>query len=175
VKQLFSNTVFKKHQWFLPLILVTAVAILLRALPSLINAAWGVDFGIYYGLTNSFVETKSLINPYNGWGSSYQYFPVLYAITGSIHFITGIDTIQLLPKIAPIFGGLTIPLLYFIVYELFKDRNIALISSALLSTATFHVYQTSHAAPLTIGHFFMMISIYFFINSLKNLHISYLC
>lgn len=153
----------QQYRWVFLLFLVTFIAILLRALPSLLNAAWGVDFGIYYGLTNSFVETKSLINPYNGWGSSYQYFPVLYAITGFAHFITGIDTLQLLPKIAPIFGGLTIPILYFIVHELFKDRNIALISSALLATATFHVYQTSHAAPLTIGHFFMMICIYFFI------------
>ena len=158
----------EKHRWILPLFIVTAVAILLRSIPALLNAAWGVDFGIYYGLTNSFVETKSLINPYNGWGGSYQYFPVLYAITGFAHFLTGIDTIHLLPKIAPIFGGLTIPLLYFIVHELTKDRTIALLSSVLLSTATFHVYQTSHAAPLTIGHFFMMISLFFFIKFIKN-------
>ncbi len=162
------KTFIHTHRWSLLLLSVTAVAILLRALPSLLNPAWGVDFGIYYGLTNSFVETKSLINPYNGWGSSYQYFPVLYAITGFAHFITGIDTIHLLPKIAPIFGGLTIPILYFIVYELFKKRSIAIISAGLLSTATFHVYQTSHAAPLTIGHFFMMISLYFFIKYIKN-------
>ncbi len=162
------NEIIQHYRWAFLLLIVTAIAILLRSLPSLLNAAWGVDFGIYYGLTNSFVETKSLINPYNGWGSSYQYFPVLYAITGFAHFITGIDTIQLLPKIAPIFGGLTIPILYFIVHELFKDRNIALISSVLLATATFHVYQTSHAAPLTIGHFFMMISLYFFIKFSKK-------
>lgn len=168
MRQKTQSKKFKTYHWVIPLIIVTAIAILLRTLPSLLNAAWGVDFGIYYGLTNSFVETKTLINPYNGWGSSYQYFPVLYAITGFAHFITGIDTIQLLPKIAPIFGGLTIAILYFIVYELFKKRNIALISAALLSTATFHVYQTSHAAPLTIGHFFMMISIFFFIKFIKK-------
>ena len=168
MRQTNTNSLFKKHHWILPLLLVTAVAILLRSLPSLLNAAWGVDFGIYYGLTNSFVETKTFINPYNGWGSSYQYFPVLYAITGFAHFLTGIETIQLLSKIAPIFGGLTIPILYLIVYELFKDRNIALISSVLLSTATFHVYQTSHAAPLTIGHFFMMVSLFFFIKFIKK-------
>lgn len=164
----FKHPVIKQHRWIIPLLIVTAVAILLRSIPALLNPAWGVDFGIYYGLTNSFVETKSLINAYNGWGSSYQYFPVLYAITGLAHFLSGIDTIQLLPKIAPIFGGLTIPILYFIVHELFKDRNIALLSSVLLATATFHVYQTSHAAPLTIGHFFMMISIFFFIKFIKK-------
>ncbi|MBS3777805.1 MAG: hypothetical protein KGY50_00765 [Candidatus Thermoplasmatota archaeon] len=168
MRQTDNISVFEKYHWILPLLIVTAVAILLRLLPGLLNAAWGNDFGIYYGLTNSFVETKSFINPYNGWGSSYQYFPVLYAITGFAHFLTGIETIHLLSKIAPIFGGLTIPILYFIVYELFKNRNTALISSVLLSTATFHVYQTSHAAPLTIGHFFMMISIFFFIKYIKK-------
>ena len=147
---------------------MTLFAIIIRALPAIMNAAWGVDFGIYYGLTNSFVETKSLYNPYTGWGDSYQYFPVLYAITGIAHWITGIEVIHLLPKIAPIFGGLTIPILAFIVYELFKDKRVAMISALLLSTATFHVYQTSHAAPLTIGHFFMMISLLFLIKSLRQ-------
>jgi hypothetical protein len=165
---MFIKSKFGKYKWVFPLLLVTIIAILLRSLPSILNAAWGVDFGIYYGLTNSFVETKSFINPYNGWGSSYQYFPILYIITGMAHFITGIDTIQLLPKIAPVFGGLTILILYFIVYELFKNRTIALISAGLLSTATFHVYQTSHAAPLTIGHFFMMISLFLFIKFIKK-------
>jgi hypothetical protein len=132
------------------------------------NAAWGVDFGIYYGLTNSFIESKELINPYSGWGNSYQYFPVLYAITGILHFITGIEVISLMPKIAPIIGGLTIPIFYFIVQELFKDKKIALLSAGLLSVATFHVYQTSHAAPLTVGHFFMMLSFYFFIKYIKK-------
>ncbi len=151
------------HHWFFWLILITGIAILIRSIPAYVNAAWGNDFGIYYGLTNSFVKTKSIINPYNGWGDSYQYFPVLYMITGIAHWITGIHVFSLLPKIAPIFGGLTVFILYFIAYELFHDRFIALLSSTLLSVATFHVYQTSHAAPLTIGHFFMMLSIYFFI------------
>ncbi len=137
-------------------------------IPSLLNAAWGVDFGIYYGLTNSFLETKELINVYDGWGSSYQYFPVLYAITGILHLITGIEVIQLLPKVAPIIGGLTIPIFYFITKELMENTRIALLSSALLSVSTFHVYQTSHAAPLTIGHFFMMLSLYLFIKYTKN-------
>ena len=156
------------NHWFLYLIIITSVAILIRSIPAYLNAAWGNDFGIYYGLTNSFIETKSIINSYDGWGNSYQYFPVLYMITGITHWITGIQVFSLLPKIAPIFGGLTVFILYFIAYELFQDRFIALLSSILLSVATFHVYQTSHAAPLTIGHFFMLLSIYFFIKYRDN-------
>ena len=151
------------NNWAFWLILVTGIAILIRAFPALLNAAWGSDFGIYYGLTNSFVENKEFFNPYNGWGETYQYFPVLYAITGIAHWATGIEVLSILPKIAPIFGGLTIAILYFIVFELMKNRRIALLSATLLAVATFHVYQTSHAAPLTVGHFFMLLSMYFFI------------
>jgi len=154
--------------WIFWLILITAIAIFIRLLPAYFNPAWGADFGIYYGLTNYFIESKELFSIYDGWGSSYQYFPVLYAISGISHWITGIDLIQIMPKIAPIFGGLTIPIFYFIVYEIIKNRRIAITSAALLSVATFHVYQTSHAAPLTIGHFFMMLSLYFFIKTINK-------
>ena len=156
------------NSWIFWLILVTGIAILIRALPALLNAAWGSDFGIYYGLTNSFVENKEFFNSYNGWGETYQYFPVLYAITGIAHWVTGIEVLSILPKIAPIFGGLTIAILYFIVFELMKNRRIALLSATLLAVATFHIYQTSHAAPLTIGHFFMLLSMYFFIKFIKK-------
>ena len=156
------------HHWLFWLMIITFIGIFLRMLPSLLNAAWGVDFGIYYGLTNSFIETKEFINFYDGWGSSYQYFPVLYTITGVVHWITGIEVIQLMPKIAPILGGLTIPIFYFIVKDLIGNKRIAILASALLSVSTFHVYQTSHAAPLTVGHFFMMLSFYFFIKYVKD-------
>lgn len=149
--------------WFFWLIVITVTAIILRSLPAWTNAAWGCDFGIYYGLTNSLVDNQELFNPYYGWGGSYQYFPVLYAITGAAHWITGIDILTIMPKIAPIFGGLSVMLFYFVVYELLGDRKKALISSLFFAVMPFHVYQTSHASPLTIGHFFMMLSIYFFI------------
>ena len=156
------------HHWMFWLGIFTLIGIILRSLPSLFNAAWGIDFGIYYGLTNSFVETKELINSYNGWGLSYNYFPVLYAITGFVHWVTGIEVIALMPRIAPIIGGLSIPIFYFITYELTKNQRISLLAAGLLSVSTFHVYQTSHAAPLTVGHFFMMLSMYFFIKYIKN-------
>ena len=149
--------------WFFWLIVITVTAIILRSLPAWTNAAWGCDFGIYYGLTNSLVNNQELFNPYYGWGGSYQYFPVLYAITGAAHWITGIDVLTIMPKIAPIFGGLSVMLFYFVVYELLGDRKKALLSSLFFAVMPFHVYQTSHASPLTIGHFFMMLSIYFFI------------
>jgi len=156
------------HHWLFWLVLITFVGIFVRLLPSLMNPAWGVDFGIYYGLTNSFIASKDFFTTYTGWGDSYQYFPVLYTITGIAHWVTGIETVSLMSKIAPIFGGLTVPILYFIAYEIMKNRKMALLSAALLSVATFHVYQTSHAAPMTIGHFFMMVSLLLFIKALQQ-------
>ena len=94
--------------WIFWLLVITGIAIIIRSLPAWTNTAWGCDFGIYYGLTNSFIETKELFNEYVGWGNSYQYFPVLYAATGIAHWITGIDVLVLMPKLAPIFGGLAV-------------------------------------------------------------------
>lgn len=155
--------------WIFWLIIVTSIAIVVRSIPAWTNAAWGSDLGIYYGLTNSFVDSKALFSSYDGWGQSYQYFPILYAITGAVHWISGIDTLILLPKIAPIFGGLTVFILYFIVYELVKRRDVALLSAGFMAVAAFHAYQTSHAAPLTIGHFFMLLSLYFYLKYAKQI------
>jgi len=154
--------------WYFWLILITALAIILRSIPAWTNAAWGSDFGIYYGLTKAFLNTGSLINTYNGWGGTYQYFPILYIVTGAAHWLTGLDLLAIMPKIAPIFGGLTVLILYYIVYELLKRRDIALLAAAFLAVAPFHVYQTSHAAPLTMGHFFMLLSLYLYLKYLHN-------
>ena len=102
--------------WYFWIIVVTALAIIIRSIPAWTNAAWGCDFGIYYGLTKSLVENQDLFNPYSGWGSSYQYFPVLYAITGGMHWLTGIDVLTIMTKIAPIFGGLSVLIFYFVIY-----------------------------------------------------------
>jgi len=149
--------------WYFWLFLITGIAIVVRSLPAWMNAAWGGDFGIYYGLTSRFVENQQIFNEYNGWGGMYNYFPVLYIFSALGHWITGVDLLWLMPKIAPVFGGLTVFIFYFIVYDLTKRRDVALLSSLFLAVVPFHVYQTSHAAPLTMGHFFMILSCYLFL------------
>jgi len=151
------------HNWIFWLILITVAAIVIRSIPAWTSAAWGCDFGIYFGITKSVATNGELFPKYTGWGSSYNYFPVLYAINVLAHWITGVDVSILMPKLTPVFGGLSVLIFYFIVYELLKNRKISLISSAILAVLPFHVYQTSHASPLTMGHFFMILSLYFFI------------
>ncbi|MCX6671053.1 MAG: glycosyltransferase family 39 protein [Euryarchaeota archaeon] len=149
--------------WYFWLFLITGIAIVVRSFPAWMNAAWGGDFGIYYGLTSRFVENQQIFNEYNGWGGMYNYFPVLYIFSALGHWITGVDLLWVMPKIAPVFGGLTVLIFYFIVYDLTKRRDLALLSAVFLAVIPFHVYQTSHAAPLTMGHFFMMLCCYLFL------------
>ena len=164
-----SSTIKKIiNNWFFWLIIITGTAIFLRSIPSWIHTAWGCDFGIYYGITNTVVETGEFFPNYTGWGSSYNEFPVLYAIVAFAHWVTGIDVISIMPKIIPILGGLTVTIFYFIVYELLKNKKIALLSSLFLAVLPFHVYQLSHSSPLTVGHFFMMVSFYLFIKLRQN-------
>ncbi len=164
---------FMKHgdflkSWYFWLILITGIAIAVRSIPAWMNAAWGGDFGIYYGLTSRMVENQQIFNEYDGWGGMYNYFPVLYIFSAAGHWITGVDLLWVMPKIAPIFGGLTVFFLYFIIYELTKRRDLALLSSLFLAVIPFHVYQTSHAAPLTMGHFFMILCLYLFIKYMNE-------
>jgi hypothetical protein len=155
-------------KWYFWLFVITGIAILVRSIPAWTNAAWGGDFGIYYGLTSRFVQNQQIFNEYNGWGGMYNYFPVLYIFSALGHWITGANLLWLMPKIAPIFGGLTVFIFYFIVSDVTKRRDLALLSSMFLAVIPFHVYQTSHAAPLTMGHFFMMLSIYLFLKYMSN-------
>jgi len=157
LKRLSKNWVF----WLL--ILITGIAIIIRSFPAWTNAAWGCDFGIYYGITKSVALSGEIFPSYIGWGSSYNEFPVLYAVNAFASWISGIDILTIMPKLTPIFGGLTVLIFYFVVRELTDNKKIALLSSLLLAVLPFHVYQLSHASPLTMGHFFMMLSIYLFI------------
>ena len=138
-------------------------AIIIRSIPGWLYPGWGSDFGIYFGITQDFIEHPQFFRPYSGWGTSYSYFPVLYAITAAVHGLTGLDLEFLMPRVAPVFGGLTVLILYLIIKELFKKRAVALACAAFLAANPFQIFQTSHAAPLTMGHFFLCLSILFFI------------
>jgi 4-amino-4-deoxy-L-arabinose transferase-like glycosyltransferase len=138
-------------------------AIIIRSIPGWLYPAWGPDYGIYFGITQDFIDNPQFFRPYSGWGTSYSYFPVLYGVTAAVHGLTGLDLEFLMPKVAPIFGGLTVLLLYLIIKELFKNREVALASAAFLAANPFQIFQTSHAAPLTMGHFFMCLCILLFV------------
>jgi len=158
-----------RNPYFWLLILTTGIAIVIRSIPAWVYTAWGCDSGIYIGIANTVVETAEFFPPYYGWGGSYNEFPILYAVVAGVHWLTGIDVIVLMPKLIPIFGALTVFIFYFIVKELTENKKIAILSALFLSVSAFHVYQLSHAAPLVMGHFFMMLSFYFYIKFRQNI------
>jgi hypothetical protein len=155
----------------LAFIIICAVAVAIRSIPAWIYAGWGDDLGIYYGLTTEIIRQGVIFPEYTGWGGSYEHFPVLYLVTAIPHLITGVDPYWLMVRIAPIFGGLSVAFAYSIARNIGFDRRTAILAMALLAVNSIHVYQTSHAAPLTMGHFFMLASISLLVRSdKKNVH-----
>ena len=150
------------------LIIISICAIIIRSIPGWLYPAWGSDYGIYFGITQDFLDHPQLFQPYSGWGTSYVYFPVLYVMTALMQGLTGLPLDVVMPRMAPVFGGLTIPILYLTVRDLFNNRKVALLSAAFLAANPFQIYETSHAAPLTVGHFFMALSILFFVKYRKD-------
>ncbi len=158
------------HHWKFHLGIATALAIIIRSIPGWLYAGWGNDFGIYYSITIKFLAVKNPFYDYPVvWGSSgYGSFPMLYMIILVSHYLTGLSPHFLLLKVPPIIGGLSVVPLYFISYELTKNRYIALFASLLLAINPVHVYQTSMPYFLTVGHFFLLTSLYFFIKWQKS-------
>jgi len=159
-----------KFGWKFYLVIITALAIAVRSIPSWIYSAWGTDFGIYYSITIEFLIKKNPFYEYPAvWGSSgYGSFPMLYSIILGIHLLTGLPPQQLLLKVPPIIGGLTVIPLYMITYELTKNKKISILAAALLAINPIHVYQTSMPYLLTVGHLFLLFSIYFFIKWVRE-------
>jgi hypothetical protein len=139
--------------------------IAIRLLPNILNYAWGNDYGIYYYLSQAFLSGKSLVYPPNSpWGTDgYQYFPVTYLIVDIVHFTTGISVAEALDYSIPILGGLTPFILYLISREIGFDRMTSALAGFLLVVSPVQLYQTSQPNYLTTGHFFLLLSIYFFL------------
>ena len=161
------------ENWVFWLLVITGIAIIIRSIPAWVYAVWGCDSGIYVGIADEVVKTGEFFPPYYGWGGSYNEFPILYAVVALTTWITGLDVIVIMPKLIPLFGAFTVLIFYFIVNELTENKKIAIISAFFLAVSAFHVYQLSHAAPLVMGHFFMMLSFYFFIKFRKNIKYIY--
>jgi len=153
-------------RWFrraAPVAAVVLLGMVLREIPNLTTAAWGNDFGIYLGLTERMAETGDLFPPYDGWGTSYQYFPALYGLTAGLHALTGAEVAVLLGRVAGVVGGLTILFAYLVGRELFGSRRIALLAALILAIDPIHVYQTSHPAPLVMGHLALGLALWLFL------------
>ena len=158
------------RDWRVLLLLIFLFGLALRAWPGWANAAWGNDFGTYYGLTESVLDEPKLFPDYDGWGSGYNYFPVLFHVSAGAAWLTHSDAFWLMPRLIPVIGSLTIIVAFFIAKELFKDEGLGLLAALMLAANPMHAYQLSHASPLVMGHLFFSLSIYFFLVNRGRLH-----
>ena len=102
----------RKKTYLLYGLIVLATATLLRALPLFQFSAWGIDFGIHAGITQTFIDSDLLYPTYKGWGASYEYFPMLYWITGGVAMLLGQPASKVLPWMTLVFGGGGVLILY---------------------------------------------------------------
>ncbi len=156
--------------WRFQLSVIFAFALIVRLLPGWLYAVWGNDFGTYYGLTEEMLHNPKIFPDYDGWGSGYNYFPILFYISAGASWITGMDPLWLMPRLIPLIGSLTVVVMFFIGKELFDNERIGLLAALILAANPMHVYQLSHAAPLTVGHLFFCLSLYLFISNEGKAH-----
>lgn len=69
---------------------------------------------------------------------------------------------------AAIAGILTVWVIFFLVRELFKDRNLALIASFFIAIAPWHVYQSRLGWESNVGLLFFCLGIWLFIKGLSK-------
>ncbi|MCL4415384.1 MAG: phospholipid carrier-dependent glycosyltransferase [Actinobacteria bacterium] len=59
-------------------------------------------------------------------------------------------------------GVLTIPIFFFFLSSLIKNRKIALVGTALLTISPWHIYYSRFASDHIMGLFFLILGMYFF-------------
>ncbi|MGC8617925.1 MAG: hypothetical protein ACP5UZ_04170 [Thermoplasmata archaeon] len=150
--------------------MVLLIGVLIRLAPNIHYFIWGNDFGIYYYLSNSYLNIHSWIYPPSSpWGiDGYQYFPVTYIIADMAKVLTGSPLLISMKFSIPTVGGLTPFLLYLISREIGLNRNISFVAALLLAIDPVQTFQTSQANYLTVGHFFLLLSVLLFVKYHNN-------
>src|SRR5260221_7234695 len=67
-----------------------------------------------------------------------------------------------------VLGTLAIVVVYFLVYELFKERKLALLSAFLLAISPWHIMLSRGAFEANLTTFFLPLGILLFLKGLKN-------
>lgn len=73
-----------------------------------------------------------------------------------------------------IVGTLAILATYFLVLELFKNKNTALVASFLLAISSWHIMMSRGAFEANLTTFFLPLGLYFLLKGLKNNNFLYL-
>lgn len=144
---------------------IATIAIFIRIFPTFSSFAMGNDFGIYFAIVRDFAISGKIFTTFpSPWGGAgYGDFPVMYWIIIGIWKTTGLGYTELLVKVPPIFGGLASVIVYFIAWEITKNRTISMLSALFDAVNPIIVFQTSISSILVFGHFFGLLTILFFL------------
>ncbi|UCG69094.1 MAG: hypothetical protein JSV09_15130 [Thermoplasmata archaeon] len=152
----------------LSLIVVFFVAIFIRLFPLTQYEIWGSDTGEYFQITSQLSSDGYVSTDYDGWGFGYPYFPGIYYLSASVHFLSGMDILYSLIIMIPLFAAFSVLVVFFMAKVLFKSNGVGLLASAFLAVAMPHVFATSHPMPGSLGDVLFLFSILLLILSYKN-------
>jgi hypothetical protein len=138
--------------------------------PYLSYAVFGSDTGEYYRLTATLLSTGHLPvgAAYAGWGSAYPDFPGIFLLAGAGAGALGLDTFTALTVIIPVVAVLSVFPLFLLFRRIYPQDMVALLGAAIASVAMPRLFSIAHPAPLALGDFLGVATLWMFVESRRD-------
>lgn len=140
------------------LVSIALLSVYLRLVPLMQTLYWGADFGEYFGVTLTLAQGSPLLDPYFGWGVTYQEFPGMHVLVAAASW-AGMDLEAAVVLVVPVLAALVVLPVFLITREVAGKDGPALFAAALIAVAMPHVYTTSHPIPGALGDLFLASSL----------------
>ncbi|HET6405255.1 MAG TPA: hypothetical protein VFH78_11460 [Candidatus Thermoplasmatota archaeon] len=146
----FAGPAFRRAApWLLAAVFL--LGLLTRLHPAVRYGVWGSDSGEYYFLTKQLVETGRVLFDYDGWGLAYPYFPGMFALSGAVHAVMGVDLFYAVQWTTPFVAALIGVLTGLLAYRVTSDPRAGVLAGAFVAATAAVVLTTSHAMPGSLG------------------------
>lgn len=161
---------FKNNLWFLLLVLLVALIFRFFQINSKpISLNWDETTFAY----NAFSIWKTGRDEYgNKFPLSFRSIgdykcPAYIYLMSPLVGIFGLTewTVRFWPSLL---GTLSVGLFFLIVFEFFKDRNLALLSALVLAISPWHLQFTRAGADVSVSSFFLILGIWLFLRSINR-------
>ncbi len=136
---------------------------------------FGSDTGEYYRLTQTIVATGhlpsgyfGLPSTYLGWGTAYPDFPGIFLLSAAVAGATGTGTLAALSIAVPVVTALSVLPLFLLFRRIFPSDPVALLGAGFASVAFPRIFSLAHPAPLALGDFFVVASLWMFVEGRRD-------
>lgn len=166
--KIFKNT--KKHKKII-LVLIIALAFLLRFYRLADYPALNADEAAIAYNAHSLIET-GLDEHGNPWPVHFQSFNdfkpggYFYLVLPFVKFMGLTEWAVRIPS--ALLGVGTVLVLYYLIKEIFKDEELALMSSSFLAISPWHIHFSRGGWEVNVATFFMIAGMWLFIKSFKK-------